>query len=85
MKVERNKALLGRVELDITSRRTGTGGCHWEVGQDPSTMVCVPINEGNPVYLGFAQPVVSPLYTDTPGSAMAGYKPPPASFGNEKT
>ena len=83
MKFERGRKLLGSVEADVTGRRFGTGGCHWEVGQDPSTMVCTPINDGNPAYLGYAQPVGSPLYTDTPGAAMMGSKPPPASFGNE--
>jgi hypothetical protein len=75
--------LLASVAADIRDGKTGEGGCHWEVGQNASMAVCTPVNPKNLAYVGYAQPVGSPMYTDNPGSAMRGWKPPPTSFGNE--
>jgi hypothetical protein len=83
LKEEKGKLLLASVARDIKQGRLGGGGCHWDEGADPSTATCVPINPGNPAYVGYAQPVGTPLYTDKPGSAMRGLKPPPKLYGNE--
>jgi hypothetical protein len=83
LKEEKGKLLLASVASDIKRGITGVGGCYWEDGADPSTVKCSPINPDNPAYIGYAQPVGSPLYTDKPGSAMRGLKPPPKSYGNE--
>ena len=83
LKLEHGKQLLASVAADIRDGKTGEGGCLWEEGQDPSTIKCSPVNPKNPAYVGYAQPVGSPMYTDHPGSAMRGWKPPPASFDND--
>jgi hypothetical protein len=84
IKYDKSKRLLASVASDLQKGITGIGGCYWEDGADPSTVKCSQINPSNPAYVGYAQPVGSPLYTDTPGSAMRGLKPPPKSYGNEK-
>jgi len=85
LRSEHGKQLLKSVAADIRDKKTGEGGCHWEDGTDPAvTMKCSPVNPGNPAYVGYAQPAGSPLYSETPGSAMKGWKAPPVSFGNEK-
>jgi len=78
--LEKSKMLLSSVAKDIVEGKTGEGGCHWEVGADPSTIKCTPVNPKNPAYVGYAQPVGSPMYTEKPGSAMKGWKPPPPFF-----
>jgi len=83
LKHEKGERLLASVANDIKRGMIGGGGCHWEDGADPSTAECPPINPDNPAYVGYAQPVGTPLYTDTPGSAMRGLKPPPKLYGNE--
>jgi hypothetical protein len=83
VKDAKSKQLLASVAADIKAGKTGEGGCHWEVGADPSTAKCSPTNPLSSAYVGYAQPVGSPMYTDKPGSAMNGWKAPPASFGNE--
>jgi hypothetical protein len=83
LRLEKGKTLLASVAADIKAGKTGEGGCHWEVGADPSTAKCSPTNPRNSAYVGYAQPVGSPLYTEKPGTAMNGWKAPPASFGNE--
>jgi hypothetical protein len=83
LRLEHGKRLLASVAADIRDGKTGEGGCHWEDGQDASMVKCTPTNPKNPAYVGYAQPIGSPLYTENPGSAMKGMKPPPASFGNE--
>ncbi|KAF2673904.1 hypothetical protein BT63DRAFT_467491 [Microthyrium microscopicum] len=84
-RIEHGKQLLKSVANDIRDGKTGLGGCFWEDGADPSTVKCTEINPTSPghPYVGYAQPVNSPGYTETPGSAMKGNKPPPASYGNE--
>jgi hypothetical protein len=84
LKSEHGKRLLASVAADIRDGKTGEGGCHWEEDQGPSTIKCSPVNPKNSAYVGYAQPIGSPMYTENPGSAMKGWKPPPASFGNEK-
>jgi len=84
LKFEHGKRLLASVAADIRDGKTGEGGCHWEEGQDPSTIKCLPVNPKNAAYVGYAQPTISPMYTESPGTAMKGWKPPPPSFGNEK-
>lgn len=81
-RLEHGKQLLASVAADIRDGKTGEGGCHWEDGQDPSTAKCSPVNPKNPAYVGYAQPLSSPMYTENPGSAMRGWKAPPASFEN---
>ena len=83
IKAQKGKQLMASVAADIKGGKTGEGGCHWEVGADPSTAKCSPVNPENKAYVGYAQPVGSPMYTENPGSAMRGWKAPPASFGNE--
>jgi len=83
LKEERSRRLLASVARDLKAGMVGGGGCHWDEGADPSTAKCVTINPTNPAYVGFAQPVGTPMYTDKPGSAMRGLKPPPKLFGNE--
>jgi hypothetical protein len=83
VKTEKGKLLLASVASDIKKGITGVGGCYWEDGADPSTVKCSTINPDNPAYVGYAQPVGSPMYTDNPGSAMKGLKPPPKLYGNE--
>ena len=56
LKLEHGKRLLASVAADIRDGKTGEGGCHWEVGQDPSTMVCTPVNPKNPAYVGVTTP-----------------------------
>jgi hypothetical protein len=80
---EHGKRLLSSVAADIRDGKTGEGGCQWEDGKDPSTMTCTPVNPKNNAYVGYAQPLGSPMYTDKPGTAMRGWGPPPKSFGNE--
>jgi hypothetical protein len=82
-RLEHGKRLLASVAADIRDGKTGEGGCHWEEGQGPADVKCSPVNPTNPAYVGYAQPVGSPMYTEKPGSAMRGWKAPPASFGNE--
>jgi hypothetical protein len=82
-RLEHGKQLLASVAADIRDGKTGEGGCLWEDGQDPSTIKCTPVNPKNSAYVGYAQPVGSPMYTDKPGSAMRGAKPPPPSFENK--
>jgi hypothetical protein len=84
IKQQKSKQLLASVAADIKDGKTGEGGCHWEEGSDPSTIKCKPVNPNNPAYAGYAQPVGSPMFTENPGSAMKGWKAPPASFANEK-
>jgi len=84
VKTDRGKALLSSVANDIRDHKDGEGGCLWEEGADPSTAKCTAVNPGNPAYAGYAQPVGSPLYVATPGSAMRGQKTPPTSFYNTK-
>jgi hypothetical protein len=75
----KNKGLMSAVHE--TAAMPGGGGCHWEVGADPSTMKCVQTNKGDPsepLWLGFAQPVGSPLYVERPGKHMR--RPPPPAF-----
>jgi hypothetical protein len=84
-KLEHGKRLLASVAADIRDGKTGEGGCLWEEGKDPSTMKCTPVNpkaKGG-AYVGYAQPVGSPMYAEKPGPAMRGYGPPPKAFGNE--
>jgi hypothetical protein len=83
LKDEKGKRLLSSVSNDLKRGIVGGGGCHWEDGAEPSTAKCSPINPENPAYIGYAQPVGTPLYTDTPGSAMSGLLPPPKLYGNE--
>lgn len=83
VKEEKGKALLASVASDLKRGITGVGGCYWEDGADPSTVKCEPINPQNPAYVGYAQPVGTPMYTENPGSAMRGLKPPPKLYGNE--
>lgn len=83
LKEEKGRRLLASVASDLKRGITGVGGCYWEDGADPSTVKCSQINPDNPAYIGYAQPVGSPLYTDKPGSAMAGLKTPPKLYGNE--
>jgi hypothetical protein len=83
IKFEKGKLLLTSVHNDIKQGKTGVGGCYWEDGADPSTIKCSPINPDNDAYAGYAQPVESPMYTDKPGPAMRGLKPPPKFYGNE--
>ena len=80
-KFEHGKQLLASVAADIRDGKTGEGGCLWEDGK-PETIKCTPVNPTNPAYVGYAQPIGSPMYTENPGAAMKGWKPPPASFGN---
>ena len=82
-KLEKGKRLLASVASDFNRGVIGGGGCHWEDGADPSTAECSPINPKSPAYVGYAQPVGTPLYTEEPGSAMRGLKPPPKLYGNE--
>jgi len=83
IKDKKSRQLLASVAADIKDGKTGEGGCHWEEGADPSTVKCKLVNPKNPAYVGYAQPVGSPMYTENPGSAMKGWKAPPVSFGNE--
>lgn len=76
----RNRGLMSAVHQ--TAAMPGGGGCHWELGADPSTMKCVQTNKGDPteqLWLGFAQPVGSPLYVEKPGLYMR-RAPPPKFF-----
>jgi hypothetical protein len=82
-KFVKGKQLLNSVAADLTNK-LGGGGCHWDAGKDPSTAKCVPTNGNNPAYVGWAQPVGSPMYTDKPGSAMTGLSPPPPKFETYK-
>jgi hypothetical protein len=77
VKLAKGKQLLTSVANDLTQKKIGGGGCHWAVGADSSTAKCAPTNPGNAAYVGWAQPKGSPLYTDTPGSAMKGIAVPP--------
>jgi hypothetical protein len=56
----------------------------WEVG-DPSTIKCSPKNPNGKGYVGYAQPIGSPMYVADPpaGSFMKSRQPPPALYGNE--
>src|ERR1700760_19137 len=83
LKQEKGKLLLASVANDIKQGKIGGGGCHWDEGADPSTVKCTPIASGIPAYIGYAQPEGSPWYTDKPGVAMRGLKPPPKLYGNE--
>jgi hypothetical protein len=83
LKEDKAKRLLASVASDLKRGITGVGGCYWEDGADPSTAKCSQINPDNPAYVGYAQPVGTPMYTDQPGSAMRGLKPPPKLYGNE--
>jgi hypothetical protein len=76
VKLAKGKQLLTSVANDLSQKKIGGGGCHWEVGTDPSTAKCAPTNPGNSAYVGWAQPKGSPLYTETPGSAMKNIPPP---------
>jgi len=85
-KLEHGKRLLASVAADIRDGKTGEGGCYWEVGADPSTMKCSPVNPDSippGMYDSYAQPVGSPLYKEPAGKAMTGWGPPPKAFGNE--
>jgi len=83
-KFEHGKRLLRSVAADIRDGKTGEGGCLWDVG-DPSTIKCSEKNPNGKGYIGYAQPIGSPLYVaDLPeGSFMKNRKPPPALYGNE--
>ena len=80
-RVARNKGLMSAVHE--TFAMPGGGGCHWQPGADPSTMKCAQTNPGDPRWLGFAQPVGSPLYVAKPGANMRA-PPPPPSFETYK-
>ncbi|KAF2665892.1 hypothetical protein BT63DRAFT_427687 [Microthyrium microscopicum] len=83
LKMEKGQRLLASVANDLKTGKVGGGGCHWEENADPSTVKCTTINPNNPGYVGYAQPVGTPMYTDKPGSMMKGLKPPPKLYGNE--
>jgi hypothetical protein len=83
LRLEHGKRLLGSVAADIRDGKTGEGGCLWDPIEGPASIKCTPVNPTNPAYVGYAQPVGSPMYTDKPGSSMTNRAPPPASFGNE--
>jgi hypothetical protein len=59
-----------------SDNKHGGGGCHWEVGAEPSTAKCVPTNPDMPQYAGFAQPKGSPMYVDKPAGQAKGTGPP---------
>jgi len=81
-KLAHGKRLLDSVAAD-KKNKPGGGGCHWEAGKNPLTAKCVVTNLGNDAYIGWAQPVGSPMYTEKPGVASLGMKPPPASVNSK--
>jgi hypothetical protein len=63
-KAKYGKNIKGAVAGDLAKGLTGGGGCHWELGADPSTAKCEVTNPTNPAYKGFAQLKGIPVYVN---------------------